>query len=240
MNDLNRPTPTRTHRVVNHFGLEETLGQEIVDQVVGVVGRLVAAGALALAEENLLPPAFRRASPWRDPTCRTGRAWVPAGSPASPRSRPWLAGRNRSGRSKSMSKRVKSRPSCVLIASWTASAEAPTRISRPRDSGTFCPGKSMASSASDNLKIRRFSEGLFSLYDGLVRLPNAMCAAVKVSRCPTNKRVNLRNTTVASRHGMALPYQTGPRFRIAVSAPTPSVFNSICALPSCTASSLRG
>jgi hypothetical protein len=36
------------------------------------------------------------------------------------------------------------------------------------------PGESMASSASDNLKIRRFSEGLFSLYDGLVRLPNAM------------------------------------------------------------------
>jgi phage terminase large subunit-like protein len=32
----------------------------------------------------------------------------------------------------------------------------------------------MASSASDNLKIRRFGEGLFSLYDGLVRLPNAM------------------------------------------------------------------
>ena len=27
---------------------------------------------------------------------------------------------------------------------------------------------------SDNLKIRPFSEGLFSLYDGLVRLPNAM------------------------------------------------------------------
>jgi len=36
------------------------------------------------------------------------------------------------------------------------------------------PRESMASSASDNLKIRRFSEGLFSLYDGLVRLPNAM------------------------------------------------------------------
>ena len=36
------------------------------------------------------------------------------------------------------------------------------------------PGESMASSASDNLKIRRFSEGLFSLYDGLVRIPNAM------------------------------------------------------------------
>jgi phage terminase large subunit-like protein len=36
------------------------------------------------------------------------------------------------------------------------------------------PGESMASSASDNLKIRRFSEGLFSLYDGLVRLPNSM------------------------------------------------------------------
>jgi phage terminase large subunit-like protein len=36
------------------------------------------------------------------------------------------------------------------------------------------PGESMTSSASDNLKIRRFSEGLFSLYDGLVRLPNAM------------------------------------------------------------------
>jgi hypothetical protein len=35
-------------------------------------------------------------------------------------------------------------------------------------------GESMASSASDNLKIRRFSEGLFSLYDGLVRFPNAM------------------------------------------------------------------
>ena len=33
----------------------------------------------------------------------------------------------------------------------------------------------MASSASDNLKIRRFSEGLFSHYDdGLVRIPNAM------------------------------------------------------------------
>ena len=36
------------------------------------------------------------------------------------------------------------------------------------------PGESMASSASDDLKIRRFSEGLFSLYEGLVRLPNAM------------------------------------------------------------------
>ena len=36
------------------------------------------------------------------------------------------------------------------------------------------PGESMASSASDNLKIRRFSEGLFNLYDGLVQLPNAM------------------------------------------------------------------
>jgi phage terminase large subunit-like protein len=36
------------------------------------------------------------------------------------------------------------------------------------------PGESMTGSASDNLKIRRFSEGLFSLYDGLVRLPNAM------------------------------------------------------------------
>ena len=36
------------------------------------------------------------------------------------------------------------------------------------------PGESMVGSASDNLKIRRFSEGLFSLYDGLVRIPNAM------------------------------------------------------------------
>jgi phage terminase large subunit-like protein len=36
------------------------------------------------------------------------------------------------------------------------------------------PGESMTSSASDNLKMRRFSEGLFSPYDGLVRLPNAM------------------------------------------------------------------
>ena len=35
-------------------------------------------------------------------------------------------------------------------------------------------GESMTGSASDNLKIRRFSEGIFSLYDGLVRLPNAM------------------------------------------------------------------
>jgi phage terminase large subunit-like protein len=35
-------------------------------------------------------------------------------------------------------------------------------------------GEFMTSSASNNLKIRRFSEGLFSLYDGLVRLPNAM------------------------------------------------------------------
>jgi hypothetical protein len=32
----------------------------------------------------------------------------------------------------------------------------------------------MTSSASDNLKIRRFSEGLFNLYDDLVQLPNAM------------------------------------------------------------------
>ena len=35
-------------------------------------------------------------------------------------------------------------------------------------------GESMTGSASDNLKIRRFSEGIFSLYDGLVRLPSAM------------------------------------------------------------------
>jgi len=35
-------------------------------------------------------------------------------------------------------------------------------------------GESMTSSASDNLKVRRFSEGLFNLYDGRVRLPNAM------------------------------------------------------------------
>jgi phage terminase large subunit-like protein len=36
------------------------------------------------------------------------------------------------------------------------------------------PGESMTSSASDNLKVRRFSEGLFNLYDGRVRLPKAM------------------------------------------------------------------
>jgi len=36
------------------------------------------------------------------------------------------------------------------------------------------PGESMTSSASDNLKLRRFSEGLFNLYDGLVQSPNAM------------------------------------------------------------------
>jgi phage terminase large subunit-like protein len=36
------------------------------------------------------------------------------------------------------------------------------------------PGESKKGSASDNLKMRRFSEGLFSLDDGLVRLPNAM------------------------------------------------------------------
>jgi phage terminase large subunit-like protein len=35
-------------------------------------------------------------------------------------------------------------------------------------------GESMTSSASDNLKVQRFSEGLFNLYDGRVRLPNAM------------------------------------------------------------------
>ncbi len=35
-------------------------------------------------------------------------------------------------------------------------------------------GESMESSASDNLKFRRFSEGLFHLYGGRVRLPNTM------------------------------------------------------------------
>ena len=36
------------------------------------------------------------------------------------------------------------------------------------------PGQSMTGSASDNLKAQRFSEGLFPLYDGRVRIPNAM------------------------------------------------------------------
>jgi hypothetical protein len=40
------------HRVVDHFGLEEPLGPEIVHQVVGILGRLIAAPALALAEEH--------------------------------------------------------------------------------------------------------------------------------------------------------------------------------------------
>jgi hypothetical protein len=49
-----------------------------------------------------------------------------------------------------------------------------TRTSGPGDSGTFCPGNLWQARPPTNLKIRRFSEGLFNLYDGLVRLSNAM------------------------------------------------------------------
>ena len=55
-----------------------------------------------------------------------------------------------------------------------ASAEGPYQDLWARNSGTFCPANPWQARRSDNLKIRRFSEGLFSLYDGLVRLPNAM------------------------------------------------------------------
>src|SRR5215469_4572827 len=46
------------HHVVDHRRLEETLGVEVVHQIVGVEGRLVAAGALALAEEDILAAHF--------------------------------------------------------------------------------------------------------------------------------------------------------------------------------------
>jgi predicted phage terminase large subunit-like protein len=36
------------------------------------------------------------------------------------------------------------------------------------------PGKSITTSASDNLKIRRFNEALLYLYDGCVQLPQSM------------------------------------------------------------------
>src|ERR1700737_191245 len=42
------------HHVVDHYRLEEALGLQVVHQIVGVEGRLVASRALALAEEDLL------------------------------------------------------------------------------------------------------------------------------------------------------------------------------------------
>ena len=61
---LDLPIP-HLHRVVDHFRLEKALRFEIVHQVVGVIRWLVAAGALALAEEEILPVHFG----W----CRFGR-----------------------------------------------------------------------------------------------------------------------------------------------------------------------
>ena len=62
------------------------------------------------------------------------------------------------------------------------------------------PGKSMASSASDNLKIRRFSEGLISLYDGLVRLPNAMPGRQLKPRSPKSPPFPTVGMTIRSTH----------------------------------------
>src|SRR6266446_2244998 len=50
---FDRPVPDR-HHVVDHYRLEEALRLKVVHQVVGVKRRLVAARALALAEEDLL------------------------------------------------------------------------------------------------------------------------------------------------------------------------------------------
>lgn len=44
----------RGHAAVDHLGREEALGLEIVHQVVGVVGGLVAVVTVSLAEEELL------------------------------------------------------------------------------------------------------------------------------------------------------------------------------------------
>jgi len=49
---LDRPVADR-HHVVDHR-LEEALGLQVVHQIVGVEGRLMASRALALAEEDLL------------------------------------------------------------------------------------------------------------------------------------------------------------------------------------------
>jgi len=42
------------HHIVDHHRLKEALGLEIVHQIVGVKGRLMASRALALAEEDIL------------------------------------------------------------------------------------------------------------------------------------------------------------------------------------------
>jgi hypothetical protein len=52
---FDRPVPDH-HHAVYHHRLEEALGLEVVHQVVGVEGRLMAARALALADEDLLAP----------------------------------------------------------------------------------------------------------------------------------------------------------------------------------------
>src|SRR6266404_867653 len=54
---LDLPVPD-LHHEVDHFRLEEALSFEIVHQIVGVKGRLMAARALALAEEDLLSAHF--------------------------------------------------------------------------------------------------------------------------------------------------------------------------------------
>jgi hypothetical protein len=50
---FDRPVPDR-HHVVDHHRLEEALGLEVVRQIVGVEGWLMASRALALAEKDLL------------------------------------------------------------------------------------------------------------------------------------------------------------------------------------------
>ena len=60
--------------------------------------------------------------------------------------------------------------------SWTAtaSAGASTRTFGHEVSGISSPGESITTSATDNLKLRRFNEALFYLYDGFVLLPELM------------------------------------------------------------------
>ena len=50
----------------------------------------------------------------------------------------------------------------IIVMDGNGIGRGPTRTSG-RGDGHLLPGEFMASSASDNLKIRRFSEGLFSL-----------------------------------------------------------------------------
>ena len=58
------------------------------------------------------------------------------------------------------------------------------------------PGESMAGSASDNLKIRRFNEGLFSLYDGRYAFPIHCPASTSCSTSSPPSRT--ASTTIRS------------------------------------------